>query len=45
VKCYLNGELCFELTAPDKEALSGNPALVGNNCAGYFKDVLYASEE
>jgi tetratricopeptide (TPR) repeat protein len=45
VRFYLNGELCFEMTAPDKESLSGNTALIGNNCAGWFRDVLYAADE
>ena len=43
--CYLNGELCLELEEADKASLRGMVALVGNNCAGAFKDIRYSSEE
>ncbi|MFA5795057.1 MAG: family 16 glycoside hydrolase [Candidatus Brocadiia bacterium] len=45
IRCYLNGELCFEATEPNKDALSGVQALIGNNCSGQFKDILYSSED
>ncbi|MBI5777914.1 MAG: DUF1080 domain-containing protein [Planctomycetes bacterium] len=45
VRCYLNGDLCLEMEESDKTNLRGLVALVGNNCSGYFKDIMYSSEE
>jgi tetratricopeptide (TPR) repeat protein len=45
IRCYLNGELYFELDEFSKGATRGCPALIGNNCSGYLKDVMYSSDE
>lgn len=45
IRCYLNGELVFEIEESLKDKLRGNPALIGKNCIGYFKDILYLSDE
>ena len=45
IRCYLNGELCFEQEEFNKGITRGSPALIGNNCSGYFMDIMYSSDE